>query len=48
VRSKLNAAGQLAGAASVAYGLWQVWEPLTFIVAGAGLMLVSFGFGDRQ
>lgn len=39
----MNVCGQLLGAASISYGLWQVWEPLTWITAGAALMLVTFG-----
>jgi hypothetical protein len=29
----------------VAWGLWQVWEPLAWIAAGAVALLVSFGYG---
>lgn len=45
-RSSLSTAGQLAGAALVCFGLWQVWEPLTYLVGGGALMVVSFGFGE--
>lgn len=44
-----NGAGQVAGAAGLVYGLWQVYEPLAWMVGGAALLLVSFAsFGETK
>ena len=47
-RAAVNVVGQLAGAAGFEYGLWQVWEPLAWLVGGAALVVVSFGLGGER
>lgn len=41
-RQAFDAGLQLASSAALVYGLWQVWEPIAWIVGGAGGLLVSY------
>ena len=38
----LNLLAALLGSALLLYGLWLIWPPLAFIVAGIGLLALGF------
>lgn len=39
----LEGTGQLGGFVAFEYGLWQVWEPLAWLVGGPVVMLAAYG-----
>lgn len=48
-RQVFDAGLQLSSSAALFYGLWQVWEPIAWIVGGAcGLLLSYANFGGDQ
>jgi hypothetical protein len=41
------AAAQVAGFAAFEFGLWQIWEPLPWLIGGPVVMLAAFGASGR-
>jgi hypothetical protein len=38
---------QVVGFAAFEFGLWQIWEPLPWLIGGPVVMLAAFGASGR-